>query len=204
MPSYRTIDRTHRHEIDKIKGSRFIADVFPCRSDEEARLALQSVRETFPGATHHCHARRTGLDRDATRVSDDGEPAGTAGQPILRRIDGARLSDVLVVVTRYFGGTKLGTGGLVRAYGQAAAAVLERASIIEVPLCQGVEVTLPYSLQGVVDGLLNSYGLCPVARDFAEDIHLELQVPVEQLDLFLSDLGERTAGRVRTKRTRTG
>ncbi len=204
MPSFRTIEQPLRHEIDKIKGSRFIADAFPCRSGEDAARALQRVREAFPDATHHCHARRTGLGKDSYRVSDDGEPSGTAGMPILRRIDGARLSDVLVVVTRYFGGTKLGTGGLVRAYGQAAAAVLERATVTEVPLCEGVVVVLPYALQGVVDGLLNAHDLQPVSRVFAEEIQLELQVPVEQLDRFLFDLGERTSGRVQTKRIGTG
>lgn len=113
----------------KVKGSRFFAEVIPVLEPAEAAAALDAVRRRFHDATHHCSAWRLGPGGDPFRFDDDGEPSGSAGQPILRQIEGADLSDALVVVTRWFGGTKLGTGGLVRAYGEAA-----KAALAEVPV----------------------------------------------------------------------
>jgi len=127
--TYRTLAGASRAEPPKVKGSRFIGEAFPAATDAEAEAHLAAVRQREPGATHHCWARRVGAD--GPRLSDDGEPGGTAGLPILRAIDGRGLADVLVVVTRYYGGTKLGTGGLVRAYGEAAALALDGATTVE-------------------------------------------------------------------------
>jgi uncharacterized YigZ family protein len=110
----------------KIKGSRFIARVFPVDSRDQARGELESVRKQYYDATHHCSAFRIGPE---SRFHDDGEPSGTAGKPILKQIEGADLTNTLVVVTRYYGGTKLGTGGLARAYGGAAAEALRSVEI---------------------------------------------------------------------------
>jgi len=127
----RTIAGPARAEVPRIKGSRFIGDALPITSDEDARERLAEIRAREPAATHHCWALRQGPSDDHFRTSDDGEPSGTAGLPILRQIDGRGLADILVVVTRYYGGTKLGSGGLIRAYGDAAAAVLDEAVITE-------------------------------------------------------------------------
>ncbi|MDX1531065.1 MAG: YigZ family protein [Rhodothermales bacterium] len=127
--TYRTLAAPARAEAPKVKGSRFLADAFPVATEAEAEARLHEVRAREPGATHHCWAYR--LDADRFRASDDGEPTGTAGLPILRQIDGRSLRHVLVVVTRYYGGTKLGTGGLIRAYGEAAGAVLDAADVTE-------------------------------------------------------------------------
>lgn len=124
--TYRVLRDYAREEI-KVKGSRFIAEAIPVAGGEAAEEAIASIRKREHSATHHCTAYRVGPDGEVFRFNDDGEPAGTAGQPILRQIDGRGLTDTLVVVTRYFGGTKLGTGGLIRAYGEAAALALDAA-----------------------------------------------------------------------------
>ncbi len=111
----------------KERGSRFLGEAAHVQSADEAQEALAAIRRRERGATHHCWACRLGADR--FRYDDDGEPSGTAGAPILRQIDGRGLTHVLVVVTRYYGGTKLGTGGLARAYGAAAAQALEAARV---------------------------------------------------------------------------
>lgn len=144
MPSespdaYRTIAESAKAEPPKIKGSRFIGEAFPVGSEEEVLERLGAVRKREHAATHHCWAYRLGPAGDTFQYSDDGEPHGSAGLSIFRQIEGRELTNVLVVVTRYYGGTKLGTGGLVRAYGEAAALVLDEAPkrevIVRVPLC---------------------------------------------------------------------
>lgn len=115
----------------KVKGSRFLAEVIPAENPAAVQAGLLAVRKRFFDATHHCSAWRVGEDGRVFRSDDDGEPSGSAGLPILRQIDAMGLTNLLVVVTRWFGGTKLGTGGLVRAYGEAAHAALALAPIEE-------------------------------------------------------------------------
>src|SRR5690606_11612852 len=124
--TYRVVAGTARAELRE-KGSRFIAEVFPVETEEEAAAAIEAVRRREHAATHHCTAYRLGPEGELFRASDDGEPSGTAGLPILRQIEARGLTNTLVVVTRYFGGTKLGRGGLIRAYGEAAARALDLA-----------------------------------------------------------------------------
>ena len=132
MDSYKTVSAPNEHEIDKIKGSRFLGFVCPVQDEEQALQHVEALRKRFYDARHWCWAYRLGRGRDVFRYQDDGEPSGTAGRPILQEIDGRELTDVLVVVVRYFGGTKLGTGGLARAYGDAARATLGSAEIQEI------------------------------------------------------------------------
>jgi len=129
---YRTLSTASAVEPFRTKGSRFIGDAFPVESVEEALEQLGAIRKREHAATHHCWAYRIDPAGSTLRYSDDGEPNGSAGLPIFRQIEGCELTNVLVVVTRYFGGTKLGTGGLVRAYGEAARLVLDEAPKREV------------------------------------------------------------------------
>lgn len=128
--TYCTIEGSSTAEL-KEERSRFLAEAHPVDTREEVDRRVEAVRAREHKATHHCTAYRLGLDGDDYHYDDDGEPSGTAGPPILRQIDARSLTNTLVVVTRYFGGTKLGTGGLVRAYGEAADRTLSRASIVE-------------------------------------------------------------------------
>ena len=129
--TFRMIARPTLAEPPKSKGSRFIGEAFPVTTEAEAEARLDAVRKREYAATHWCWAWRLGLDGDAFRTSDDGEPSGSAGAPILRQIDARDLTNTLVVVTRYYGGTKLGVGGLVRAYGEAASDALDAARTVE-------------------------------------------------------------------------
>ena len=128
--SYRTLQRPGDAE-HTVEGSRFLAEAARVTSRDAAEEHVAAVRSREHKATHHCSAFRVGRDGQTFHYDDDGEPSGTAGSPILRQIDARDLTNTLVVVTRYFGGTKLGTGGLARAYGTAAAAALDRATIVE-------------------------------------------------------------------------
>ncbi|MEM9558535.1 MAG: YigZ family protein [Acidobacteriota bacterium] len=197
MPTIRTVGASLRWEIDKIKGSRFLADVLPVASRESVAERLESVRDELRGASHHCYAWRLGSDPEAMRYSDDGEPSGTAGRPILAEIDGREITDVLVVVTRWFGGTKLGTGGLLRAYGAAAASALDRATILEREITDTLHLRFGYGLTGPVQGVLSAHALEPVASAYGADVHLELAVPVERIDALRRDLVDATQGSAR-------
>ena len=126
--TYLTIARASRAEL-KEKASRFIAEAFPVSTPDEAEARIREVRKREYNATHVCSAWRVGAEADEFRSNDDGEPSGSAGAPILRHIEGRGLTNVLVTVTRYYGGTKLGTGGLIRAYGDAASQALDDAGV---------------------------------------------------------------------------
>lgn len=129
--TYRTLARPGAAEPPKTKGSRFLGEAHPASDDAAVAAVLADVRRREPQATHWCWAARLGGPDRTPRTSDDGEPSGSAGLPILREIDRRGLADTLVVVTRYYGGTKLGTGGLARAYGEAAADALDAAPAVE-------------------------------------------------------------------------
>ena len=196
MPVIRTLARRHVVEIDKIKGSRFFGTAAPAASRAAAEVFVAELRETYRDATHNCWAYRLATDPEALRYSDDGEPSGTAGQPILREIGGRDLVDVAVVVTRYYGGTKLGTGGLVRAYGAAAAAVLDDAKTIERRVVQTLRLRFGYGFTGPVQGVLSAHGLAPVRSDYGADVALDLEVPVEDLGEVRRQLVDATTGKV--------
>ncbi len=190
----RTLAGASTVEIDRVRGSRFVADAAPASDEATALAFLEQVRERTPDATHHCWAFH--LESGRSRSSDDGEPAGTAGAPILRRITGSGLADVVVVVTRWFGGTKLGTGGLVRAYGAAAQAVLAEANIVERPVVVGLDLRHPYDLSGVVEGVLHEHGARVVTSDYGAEVALRIVVPRAGAERFRAAVTEATAGRV--------
>ncbi len=195
MPEFRTIASPEQTEIDKIKGSRFIADAARVADVDETAAFLQTIREQYPDATHHCSAWR--INESESRANDDGEPAGSAGAPILRQIDGAELIQTMIIVTRYFGGTKLGTGGLIRAYGSAARAVIDEARVIEHIITRKLHVTHPYELTATVQSVLNSFHLKPIDPVYETDVRFILAAPEEIADDLVSELTERTAGRVK-------
>lgn len=141
--TYRTIGSESRYEIT-VKASRFIGEAAPVESVDAALEYLKSIRKREYNASHHCFAYRIGHAAEDFRYSDDGEPNGTGGPPILRHIDGRELTNIVVVVTRYYGGTNLGTGGLIRAYGDAAAGALDAARIVTKILRERVSLTFQY------------------------------------------------------------
>jgi len=202
MPSHLTIGSHCQIEAAPTKKSRFFADAFPVDDETQAMACVEQVRAAFADASHHCFAWRLEQGDRGWRASDDGEPGGTAGQPILARIDGADLRGVLVVVTRYFGGTKLGKGGLIRAYGGAAALVLQQADIIEVRQTSSMRITIAYTDQGAVQGALRAVGIEPIDTAFGTEVTITLAVPVEAVEPLTTDIRDRTAGRAQVVCTR--
>ena len=141
--SYLTI-KSASEGIYKEKGSRFIAYACPITDTEEVRQVTDKIRKEHHEARHHCFAYMIGKDRNIWRVNDDGEPSGTAGRPILGQINSSGLTNILIVVSRYFGGTLLGVSGLINAYRSAAASAIENAEIVECTVKNYYEITYPY------------------------------------------------------------
>ena len=192
---WRTIAAPVTHEIPKIKRSRFIADVAPVSDAEAARAHVEAIRKQHHAARHVCWAYRLGADGATTRSSDDGEPSGSAGRPILQAIEGADVSDVVVAVTRYYGGTKLGVGGLVRAYGDAAAEGLARASIRTIVPTLTVRVEVDYDQLGVVEALCAREGRPRPEPEYGDRVTFAFVVPVPEADALAARFVEQSAGR---------
>jgi uncharacterized YigZ family protein len=197
--SHRSIGDGEEVEIRE-KGSRFLGQAFRADDEETVTTRLASVRREHPGATHHCCACRVGPDGSSIeRTDDDGEPRGTAGAPILSVLRGAEISDALLVVTRWFGGTKLGRGGLVRAYSRAARAALEAAPERIVWHESIVTVECGYEDVGEVEAVLAREGsrIRGCDRDFARGPKFRARVLVSQAERLRAALVEATAGRAR-------
>lgn len=195
MPLRRSLAATIRHEIPRIKGSRFLAEAAPATDATAAGALVERLRAEFPEATHHCYAWRLGDGSDEFRAFDDGEPSGTAGLPILRQVDGRGLTDVAVVVVRWFGGTKLGTGGLVRAYAAAARAALDHGEVVEAEATRPLRISCEWALQGAVRGVLVAWGLRPDDVAYGERVVQVVGAPLDRWEQLARDLRESTAGR---------
>jgi uncharacterized YigZ family protein len=182
---------------EPIKRSRFFGDGAPIANASEAMAFVGTIQAKYSDAGHHCFAWRLGVGDQGYRVNDDGEPGGTGGQPILNHIDGAELRGVVIVVTRYFGGTKLGKGGLIRAYGGTAGQAIAQANIISVQETASLNITTTYTDQGAVEGVLRSFELRSTEAEYGADVRLRVSVPVEEMEAVQSMLIEATGGRVR-------
>ena len=156
MPTYNTLAQLTSLEIPKIQGSRFIATAFPAREESEVVEQRLRLAKLYPTANHHCWAWR-GEDPQKFRCSDDGEPYGSAGIPILKAIEGRELSATAVIVTRIFGGTKLGVGGLVRAYTAASCNVLDLSPRVEQVLTVAVTLDYGYPHTPQVEAMLHRF-----------------------------------------------
>ena len=195
FPDYKIVCSAGSGEYEE-KKSRFIANVVPVSSVEEATAFIEAMRKKYYDARHNCSAFVIGRNREMTRCSDDGEPSGTAGKPILEVLLGAEVTDVAVVVTRYFGGTLLGTGGLVRAYTQAAQAGLADAGIAT--MCYGKEITIraEYSDTGKLQYLLGNREIEIQASRYTDTVEFDIRIPENQCQAVEKALTEATAGRV--------
>jgi uncharacterized YigZ family protein len=196
MPSFLTLAAPAHVEPEPIKGSRFIGDASAVESEQEAQAFVTTIKKEHPNANHHCFAWRLQAGDQGFRTQDAGEPGGTAGKPILARIDGQNLRGVVVVVTRYFGGKKLGKGGLIRAYGGTAGKTLEQASLLEVRETRRVTLQFGYSDQGAITSTLRHFDLSPSSESFKERVTFTAQVPVEEVVSLNEQVQDRTAGRV--------
>jgi uncharacterized YigZ family protein len=186
-----------RAEI-RASNSRFIATVAPTATVEAARGVIAGIRAEMPDATHHVYAYIIGHGATTTHgMSDDGEPPGTAGWPALAVLRGSGLGDITLVITRYFGGTLLGTGGLVRAYGDAAKAVLAVVPREEKIERRTIELTLPYTAYEPARRLVAAHAGSVVAEEFAADVTLRVLLPLAHVVAFTREIEAITAGQVR-------
>ena len=196
---YKTVYQGGQGEIME-KKSRFIAHVQPVSSEEEAAAFISRIKNQYWDARHNCHAYVIGPNREITRCSDDGEPSGTAGRPMLDVLLGNGLYDTAVVVTRYFGGTLLGTGGLVRAYSAAVREGLAHAVIIESREGAVYEVRTDYQGLGKIQYLAGERGLAILQADYAEAVRMEILLPQEAVKGFLDDVTETTGAKAQIQK----
>lgn len=196
--SYKTIAKNGDAVIE-VKRSKFIGAIRAVSSVQEADEFLASERKKYHDAKHHCSAyvlRGTDGAPDTVHSSDDGEPSGTAGKPMLEVLNGAGLKDVVLVVTRYFGGTLLGTGGLVRAYTDAAKAAVEEAGVADMQLMQQFAIVFDYPFTGSIDHLVEQEGISRLNAEYTDKVRYELAVPEQKYDALVKTLTELTSSAI--------
>jgi len=196
VDEYATLGARAEAELT-VRGSRFCAVAIPVHDRPECEAEIASRRKRLHDATHHCFAYRLGPAGAEWRAGDDGEPAGSAGRPILGVIAGASLSDALVVVTRYFGGTKLGVGGLARAYREAAAGALERGGRALRILCAVLDVAVAHDAVGPVMRAVAGAGGTILSSRYDADVLLALEIRRSRLEALRASLMEATHGSAR-------
>lgn len=190
---YKTVYKGGEGEIVE-KKSRFIAAAAPVCSEEEALKFIESVRKKYWDARHHCYAYVIGEHGELKRFSDDGEPGGTAGKPILEVITGEEIRNVVLVVTRYFGGTLLGTGGLVRAYSSAAKEGLASSVIITKIPGVKLHIDTDYTGLGKIQYILGQRGLGALDASYTEKVELRVLIPEKILEDVKAEITESTNG----------
>ncbi len=190
----KTIEAVVRVDSDPIKGSRFRAVAAPVADEAAARALLANIAAESPEANHHCWAWR--FARPAIeRAGDDGEPSGSAGRPILTQIAGRDLVAVAVIVTRWFGGTKLGVGGLVRAYGGAAALALDAATVVSWQARIEVTIVHDHHDTAAVEQTLRTFGVIEIETLWTESVHRRVSVADEAVTAVAERLADATSGR---------
>ncbi len=194
LDSYRTVDRTSSAEIVE-KKSRFIGYVTPVTTEQEAYAFVEQIKKKHYDARHNCFAFSVGIEMPQLRFSDDGEPQGTAGKPILEVITGEDIRNICIVVTRYFGGTLLGTGGLVRAYTMASQAALEENVILQRKPVQDVILRADYTDWGRLQYMIAEQQLVMLDTAYTSLVEVRLQIPYDQVETFCRSVTELTSAR---------
>lgn len=179
-----------------VKGSRFLAEVIPVTTQEEARAALAMQKQKYSDATHVVHAFITGLKGEVNGMSDDGEPSGTAGRPVLDVLRGSGITNILLTVTRWFGGTLLGTGGLVHAYSDSARLVLENCSTEEYVRKTELSFALDYKLYETVKRIFGDYHIEVLSEDFSDKVQLKIRLYEDEGSEFCSRLTDLSRGEI--------
>nr|WP_068890738.1 YigZ family protein [Pedobacter panaciterrae] len=185
--TYKTISAASEG-VFKDKGSKFIAYAYPILSDEEVKNLLQNLRSEHPKARHFCWALRLSPDRSIFRIQDDGEPSGTAGRPILNTLLSADITNILIVVVRYFGGTLLGVPGLINAYKTAAAEAIKEAKVIEKTVNDIYEITFDYLVMNDVMRLMKDEQLNILDQNFDNSCVIKFEVRKANLNAVLGKL----------------
>ncbi len=181
---YKTITDPVTDALIKIKGSKFYGLLFHVTNEEDVKKNLKFTQELYPQATHYCYAYRLGIEGENYRANDDGEPSGTAGLPIYNQLMSFEITNVLLIVVRYFGGTKLGVGGLIKAYKESAQFTIEQAEITTKELSETYQLTFDYSHQSSVMTLLKKLNLETLSFDFSEKCKILIEIPLKKKEEF--------------------
>lgn len=182
---YKTIEKPIENTLLKEKGSKFIGFAFPVNNEEELKAALEKIRAEHPKATHHCYAFRMGLNGENYRANDDGEPSGSAGLPIYNQLLAHEITNVLVISVRYYGGTKLGVSGLVKAYKESAKITLEDANIVTRELETEIEIQFNFNQQNIIFTLLSKFDAKIINFDSQEKASILARIKLKHQDEIL-------------------
>ncbi|MQR94817.1 YigZ family protein [Fictibacillus phosphorivorans] len=183
LANYLTVKHEGQHEI-VIEKSRFIAHIARATTEEEAQEFIQKIKKEHNSATHNCSAYLIGETDNIQKANDDGEPSGTAGVPMLEVLKKRELKDTVAVVTRYFGGIKLGAGGLIRAYGKSVSEGLNHIGVVERQLQQIVHITVDYTLLGKMENELRN-SVYPIKEmNYMEKVEIQMYVPIKEKETF--------------------
>jgi uncharacterized YigZ family protein len=187
MNYYNTIDKPSVAEF-KDRGSKFLAYAFPIQSADGFKKRLKELKEEHPKAAHHCFAYRLDTDGNNFRSSDDGEPSGSAGKPILGQIDSKGLTNTAIIVVRYFGGTLLGVPGLINAYKTSASLALQLTAVIQKPVLITYELHFDYTLMNDVMMVVKRFGLIVMENEMQLFCRMVIGIPKDNLELTLDKL----------------
>lgn len=190
LHEYKTINKPIENTQLKEKGSKFIGFAFPVSNEAELKNALEKIRSEHPKATHHCYAFRMGLNGENYRANDDGEPSGSAGLPIYNQLLAHEITNVLVISVRYYGGTKLGVSGLVKAYKESAKITLEEAEIITKELETEMEIQFNFNQQNVIFTLLSKFDAKVLNFEADENCILTASLKTAQKEKISEKLSE--------------
>ncbi len=190
MFSFKTIESPVENTLLKEKGSKFIGFAFPVNNEGELKTALEKIRSEHPKATHHCYAFRMGMNGENYRANDDGEPSGSAGLPIYNQLLANEITNALVISVRYYGGTKLGVSGLVKAYKESAKITLEEALIITRELETTVEIQFNFNQQNLIFTLLSKYEAKILQFDAQEKCIVTASLKLSQKESISEKLSE--------------
>lgn len=179
------------------KKSRFIAHVIPITSEEEALEKIETLKKEYWDARHNCYAFVVGANNEVQRFSDDGEPQGTAGKPILEVLLNKNVHNTLILVTRYFGGTLLGTGGLIRAYGQAAVEGLKDSEILEVSEGVSFKLSVDYESIGKIEYNMVQFGVGDAVEEYTDEVTLKIEMKKENFEKFKTSVIDATSGKAK-------
>lgn len=187
--TYRTVEK-EVHSETKEKASKFISYIFPCKDDVDVKTQLLELKNLHPKATHICYAYRLGTTMDKYRANDDGEPSGTAGKPILGQIDSHQLTNVLIAVVRYYGGTKLGVSGLIQAYKESAAEAIMAAVIIEKDIMEYYVISVPIADYNLIIAFIKKNNAILMQQIFEKECLLTISVSKKHKELFFRAINE--------------
>lgn len=187
--NFNTVSEENRIQY-KEKGSNFISFIFPIKSEEDFKNRLTELKSEFPDASHHCYAFRLDKKGNLDRSSDDGEPSGTAGKPILNQLLSHELNFCAIVVIRYFGGIKLGTSGLIKAYKNTSKAVIESAIIIsEIEKVNG-KISFDFEISSEINKLIKQFTIEIIRKEADDKLHLFIKIPLEKMENLKSKLDD--------------